>query len=93
MNIFSALKVYASKWEVINERSFDPSEINAVKSAKVVSSTYGYSVCFLMKQGGETFIPLDTNSSLSEGDVVNLSTAKVITLHKDGEKDIFRIRE
>ena len=92
MNIFSALKVYAGKWQKKAERAFSDEEINAVDIAKVVSSKYGLSVCFMMKGGGMTYIPLDQNSSLSEGDVINLKNAKLITLHREGDDDIYRVK-
>lgn len=92
MNIFSALKVYAGKWQVSNKRAFSDEEVNAVDTAKVVSSKYGLSVCFMMKGGGMTYIPLDQNSSLSEGDVINLKNAELITLHRDGDDDIYRVK-
>lgn len=92
MNIFSALKVYAGKWQVSNKRAFSDEEVNAVDTAKVVSSKYGLSVCFMMKGGGMTYIPLDQNSSLSEGDVINLRSAELITLHRDGDDDIYRVK-
>lgn len=92
MNIFSALKVYEVKWQVSNKRAFSDEEVNAVDTAKVVSSKYGLSVCFMMKGGGMTYIPLDQNSSLSEGDVINLKSAELITLHRDGDDDIYRVK-
>ena len=92
MNIFNALRVYAGKWNEKNSRDFTPEEVEAVQEAKVVESQYGYSVCFTMKSGGTTYIPLDQNSSASEGDIVNLSTAKLVTLSKVGEDDIYRVR-
>lgn len=91
MNIFSTLKVYATKWQVINKRFFDKEEIDCVQEAKVVSSKCGLSVRFLMKVGTQTFIPLDQNSKLSEGDIVNLNKAEIITLHRDGDDDIHRV--
>jgi len=91
MNIFSALRVYAGKWQVKDSRSFSADEINAVQSATVVDSQYGQSVCFMMKSGGQTYIPLDQNSSKATGDTIDLSQAKIITLSKEGEADIYRI--
>lgn len=92
MNIFSALRVYATKWQVTNTRVFSNEEIEAVTKAQVVPSQYGLSVCFTMKSGGRTYIPLDQNSSLSEGDVINLQSAELLTLHRDGENDIYRVK-
>ena len=91
MNIFSALKVYAGKWQVSNKRAFSDEEVNAVDTAKVVPSKYGQSVCFMMKAGGQTYIPLDANSNKATGDTVDLNNAKLITLGREGEADIYRI--
>ena len=91
MNIFSSLRVYPGKWQVKNTRSFSQEEIDAVDSARVVDSQYGLSVCFMMKSGGTTFIPLDQNSSKSTGDEVDLSKASLLTLGREGEADIYRV--
>lgn len=91
MNIFSALRVYAGKWNVKESRDFTSDEIAAVEKATVVDSQYGQSVCFMMIGGGMTFIPLDQNSSKATGDTVDLSSAKLVTLSKQGEADIYRV--
>lgn len=92
MNIFSSLRVYAGKWVLKASRAFSQEEQNAVSSATVVASQYGNSVCFMMKSGGQTFIPLDQSSSLGVGESVDLSKAKLLTLSKQGENDIFRVK-
>ena len=92
MNIFSALRVYAGKWSVKDSRSFTSDEISAVEKATVVDSQYGQSVCFLMVGGGMTYIPLDQNSSKATGDEVDLTKAELVTLSKQGEADIYRVR-
>lgn len=91
MNIFSALRIYAGKWQVKDSRDFSTEEISAVESATVVDSQYGQSVCFMMKSGGQTYIPLDQNSSKALGDSIDLSAAKLLTLSRQGEADIYRI--
>ena len=91
MNIFSSLRIYAGKWSVKDQRDFTAEEQAAVVSATVVPSQYGNSVCFMMIGGGQTFIPLSSNSSLGVGDRVDLSTAKLLTLEKQGEADILRV--
>jgi hypothetical protein len=92
MNIFSSLRVYAGKWAVKGEpRNFTQEEIAAVKQAVVVSSEYGLSVCFFMKSGGQTYIPLSTTSTKGSGETINLATAKLVTLCKEGESDIYRV--
>ena len=92
MNIFSALRVYADKWNESAKRAFTSDEISAVQSATVVDSQYGQSVCFMMVSGGMTYIPLDQNSSKATGESVDLSTAELVTLSKQGESDIYRVR-
>ena len=91
MNIFQNLRVYAGKWAVKASRSFSQEEIDAVDHATVVDSQYGNSVCFFMKSGGQTFIPLSTNSSLALGDDVDLTKAKLLTLSREGDADIYRV--
>ena len=92
MNIFANLHTYAGKWAVKGEpRNFTQDEINAVNQAVVVSSTYGLSVCFFMKSGGQTYIPLSTNSQRGSGEIIDLTQAKLVTLCKEGESDIYRV--
>ena len=91
MNIFSALRVYAGKWSVKETKKFSQEEIDLVDRAEVVDSQYGQSVCFFMKAGGMTYIPLDQNSSKATGDTVDLSQASIVTLSKQGEADIYRV--
>ena len=92
MNIFSALRVYAGKWSEKAKRAFTSDEISAVEKATVVDSQYGQSVCFLMVGGGMTYIPLDQNSSKATGAEVDLTQAELVTLEKQGEADIYRVR-
>jgi len=89
--IFQTLQVYGGNWQVVNSRNFDSEEIAAVAKAEVVASEYGKSVCFFMKGGGMTYIPLSTQSSLTVGDAVDINTAKLLTLHRDGSADINRV--
>lgn len=91
MNIFSSLRKYASKWEVVSDRAFTKEEQDAVVKATVVPSQYGNSVCFMMVGGGMTFIPLSQDSNLTVGEAVDLSKARLLQLAKDGEEDIFRV--
>lgn len=91
MNIFNSLRVYAGKWEVKSIRGFTEEEIKAVVQAVVVPSQYGNSVQFTMAGGGLTFIPLDQNSTLGSGEIVDLTKAKLTTLEKSGEADIYRV--
>ena len=92
MNIFSALRIYAGKWSEKNTQQFSPEEIALVNKAEVVESNYGLSVCFFMKAGGQAYIPLDQNSTAAIGDTIDLTHATLVTLQKQGENDIYRVR-
>lgn len=90
------MKVYAvSKWNestVNPPRNFTQKEQDAISRAVVVDSPYGMSACFFLKAGGQSYIPLDASSSASAGDSVDMSKAILVTLEKEGEDDIYRIR-
>ena len=92
MNIFASLRIYAGKWSEKSARAFAPEEVAAVEKAEVVESNYGFSVCFFMSNGGQTYIPLDQNSSASIGTVIDLTKAQLVTLQRPGEDDIYRVR-
>lgn len=92
MNIFASLRIYAGKWSEKNARAFAPEEVSAVEKAEVVESNYGFSVCFFMAGGGQTYIPLDQNSSASIGTLIDLTKAQLVTLQRPGEDDIYRVR-
>ena len=80
-------------WVITNSRPFAPEEIAAVDRAEVVTSQYGNSICFFMKGGGQTYIPLSGQSKLAVGDELDLKTAKLITLSRKGNNDIYRVIE
>ena len=91
MNIFDVLQKFPGKWRETARRSFSPEELAAIKSAKVVESKYGTSACFLLHSGECSFIPMDNSSELVVGEEIDLTTAQLITLSKEGEKDIYRV--
>jgi hypothetical protein len=91
MNIFAGLQVYAGKWNVVDSRSFNDEEKAMISRAEVVASEYGNSVCFFMKSGGQSYIPLSNQSTLGIGEEVDLNAAKLLTLHRDGSADITRV--
>jgi len=51
------------------------------------------SVQFTLKGGGMTFIPLDDSSNLNAGEFIDIKKAKLITLGKHGEGDIYRVKD
>ena len=91
MNIFSKIRQYAGKWQLKDSRNFSEEEIASVERTEVVSSQYGNSVCFFMKQGGMSFIPLSTQSNLGVGESIDMKNARLLTLSKQGEDDILRV--
>lgn len=91
MSIFSSLRQYAGKWSLKSSRGFSSEEIAEVKEATVVASQYGNSVCFMLAKGGQTYLPLSSDSQLGVGENVDLSKAQILTLSKEGEADIFRV--
>lgn len=92
MNFFSDKKSYGGKWQVKSTRSFTPEEIDMVAKAVVVSSEFGNSCCFFMKGGNIHFTPMSTDSTLTVGEDVDLNKAQIVTLKKEGEHDIERIK-
>lgn len=91
MNIFDSLKTFGGNWKVKSQRPFTEEEIAAVNSASVVASQYGSSICFLMKSGITHYIPLSNTSNLNVGDPVDISKASLLTLSREGSKDINRV--
>jgi len=92
MGLFSGRTVYAGKWEVKDVQLMSAGDQELVSRAEIVPSEFGFSVCFFMKAGGQTYIPVSTDCSVQVGETVDLSKAEVITLGKQGESDIERIR-
>lgn len=91
MNIFAGLQKYATKFQVKDSRVFNAEELADVTSAKVVASQYGMSVCFFMKSGCQTYIPVSRDSVCQVGDVVDINKAKILILGKEGSEDIVRV--
>lgn len=91
MNILNAIKVYAEGWKVSASRDFTQEELEGVSEAYTVDSQYGTSVCLVLKSGGKGFIPLDRDSAVGAGVSVDLSKAKLLTLSRSGEADIYRV--
>ena len=82
-----------SEWSLKSERYFTQEEIDEVSHAIVVPSQYGNSVEFTMKLGGRcTYIPLDKGSNITVGEIVDMKQAILLTLEKEGESDIVRVK-
>ena len=82
-----------SEWSLKSERYFTQEEIDEVSHAIVVPSQYGNLVEFTMKLGGRcTYIPLDKGSNITVGEIVDMKQAILLTLEKEGESDIVRVK-
>lgn len=92
MTIFDDLKSYGGKWEVKEVRKLNSEELEMVSKAKVVDSKYGNSCCFFMKNGITKYMPMSSDAASMVGDALDLTTIEIVTLMKEGEKDIKRVR-
>lgn len=93
MAIISSLTQYKGKWNLVNSFPLDEQDKAAVKSAHVANSQYGLSVCFVLINGGYSYMPIsNTGRQPNIDDKVELSSITVEQLHRDGDKDIFRAR-
>lgn len=91
-NVFGGLQVYGENWQKLGERNFNENEISAVRSNSVVNSQYGKSVCFFMRGGGQTYIPLSKmGNDAALGSSIDMHTAKLVTLHREGDGTIIRV--
>lgn len=91
MGFLDALMTYAGKWSVKSSRNITPAEASEISSATVKSSDYGLSLCMTMHKGGQKYVPISRDSSLAEGDNVDVNSINILTLEKDGENDIMRV--
>ena len=92
MGILSALRTYRGKWAVKSIEKFPAADAADVKSAVVVPSDFGQSVCMTLKSGGSKYIPVsNTSRALANGEEINLENTNVVTLGRDGDDDIMRL--
>lgn len=92
MDFFSNKRVYGGKWSVESIRKFTPEEMKKVKKTIIVDSQYGTSACFMMVNGTTVYSPLSIDSTAQVGDEIDLNSAEILTLVKDGKTPIERLR-
>lgn len=93
MSIISSLVQYKGKWNLVNSSKLEQEDLDAIKSAHVVNSEYGLSVCFILNGGGYSYMPVSQNGiQPNVGDRVDLSAITVEQLHREGDKDIYRAK-
>lgn len=90
MDFFSKLKEYGGSWTPVDTFALDAKVLNQISSAKVTESQYGSAICFLLKSGRTKFIPLNRDSTLVEGDVIDPKSVEITRLERAGDEDIFR---
>jgi hypothetical protein len=97
-NVFAGLTSYGENWNKVAERNFNEAEINAVKTATAVDKPlpngdyYGPSVCFLMKAGGQKFIPVSKMGRQPiDGETIDLASAKLVTIERSGDGQRIRV--
>lgn len=88
----STANTSSTKWHVKEERPFTAEEINAIQNAVVVANQYGKSVCFYMKAGGQSYIPLTHDSEIGVGESVDIRNLHLLTLAREGDCDIMRVK-
>lgn len=87
MSAFDNKKVYSFvRWEEVERRSFDASEIAQVERAKVTRGDYGLNCCFFMKGGGEIFFPFSKASVVVEGSEIDIRELDYIILEREGKR-------
>lgn len=90
-------KINNNGWRVKEYTSFGHEEIIGVYCADVITSKFGLSVRFKMKDidrfGEYRYIPLSEYSTLHSGDNFDMANAIIITLCREGEDDIYRVIE
>lgn len=96
MNIFETLRVYGS-WTVSEARKFTDAEKAVIKGAVVTDHTFEdgrtvRSVCFMTKTGNKQYLTLSNDSTASVGEVVDMDSCELLTLSKQGERDVHRVR-
>lgn len=72
MSLLGSLKKYGA-WTLNTSERLSNEELATIKDAKVVTSEWGLSVKITYKNGNISFAPLDSRSSLSLDDTVDMS--------------------
>lgn len=94
MGIFSNLNVYKSqKWNVKSVDPITDDDLQDVESVSLRAGDYGVSVCLTLRNGDHQYIPMANDSkAMASVTLDDMRAAKVVTLSRDGDKDIYRIK-
>ena len=91
MNIFNTLTSYAGSYYVKSKRLLTDEEKSGVAKVETMSSQYGISVCFFMKNGTQKYIPISNTTSLEAGEVLDINKILILVLSKENGPDIIRV--
>ncbi len=92
IELFNCKKESIGMWRCKSEIGLDAEDKAMFSNAKVVSSEYDQSVCFFLKRGGQTYVPISNLKELNVGDNVNLDTLLLQVLEKSHEQDVIRVK-
>lgn len=87
MNIFSRHTLYPEGYKPVEQRPFDEEELSMIRSAKVVQSQWGLSVCFFMISGGRAYIPVSSEcqDNVDVDDLVDPKKVEILTLRRESD--------
>lgn len=91
MNIFDVLPSYRGQWKLKSERLFNEEELKNIESTVVIAGDYGNSVEFKAPNGLKYYIPLAEDATIGLGESLDFSRAKLLTLERPGDDDIYRV--
>lgn len=77
-------------WKEIGKRGFTEKEKSLIISSEVISSEYGSSVKFVLRNGKTKYIPVSSISVLCLGEEIDMTNNKVLIL-SNGYRYIYRI--
>lgn len=93
MSIFDHIN-WGPMWKEKERRPLTQKELDAIQSAKIVETKYGDAMCFLLKNGEESWVPIADASKIQEKIVegrIDLKAIYIATLEREGDEPIHRI--
>lgn len=85
MSIFGNVKIYAEEWAETSVNALEQADKDILREVVTTESEYGISACFFLKKGGRFYIPMDRDSKVGIGEVLDMDKIKVKTLERSGE--------
>jgi hypothetical protein len=85
MSIFGNVKIYAEEWAETSVNALEQADKDILREVVTTESEYVISACFFLKKGGRFYIPMDRDSKVGIGEVLDMDKIKVKTLERSGE--------